>query len=319
MASWRKFQDRAELAFRSGEMIEPLSALQPMMVNRRSPKKAAKLLKVVAFNAKGGRHLDGIRRCLTRPPLTGANVILLCDADWCRPRSGFRRVAAELAASLEMSFAFVPKQQAMEPGSYSGNAILSSQPLLDVVAVSLSKPQLTSSELERVGESHGMLAATVFNGRRITFGVAHLTARWNPEGRERQMADFIAAVPADGPVLIGGDFNTTTIDLGGRNALLRALGEIVPNPGRFRSPELHEPLFQHLKETGFDVHGFNLWRKPTFTYARVIPPFLRPKLDWLAARQLSPVPGSALVVPARQSILGRRFSDHDFVMCEVQL
>jgi hypothetical protein len=105
------------------------------------------------------------------------------------------------------------------------------------------------------------------------------------------MADFIAAVPADGPVLIGGDFNTTTIDLGGRNALLRALSEIVLNPGRSRSPELHEPLLQQLKKAGFEVREFNVRQKPTFTFARVIPPFLRPKLDWLAARQLSPVPG----------------------------
>jgi endonuclease/exonuclease/phosphatase family metal-dependent hydrolase len=294
-------------------------ASQSVVVNRRSPRRATKLLKVVAFNAKGGCHLEGIRQCLTRPPLAEANVILVCDADWCRPRSGFRRVAAELATSLEMSFAYVPKRQTVEPGSYSGNAILSSQPLVDVVAVPLSKRQLISPERDRVGEPYGMLATTAFNGWRITFGVTHLTARWNPAGRERQMADFIAAVPADGPVLIGGDFNTTTIDLGGRNALLRALSEIVLNPGRFRSPELHEPLLQQLKKAGFEVRGFNVRRKPTFTFARVIPPFLRPKLDWLAARQLSPVPGSALVVPARLSVFSRRVSDHDFVMCEVQL
>jgi hypothetical protein len=164
-----------------------------------------------------------------------------------------------------------------------------------------------------------MLATTVFNGRRITFGVAHLTARWNPAGRERQMADFIAAVPADGPALVGGDFNTTTIDLGGPNALLRAFSEIVANPRRFRSPELYEPLLRQLTEARFKISEYNVRGKPTFTWTRVIPPFLRPKLDWLAARQLSPVPRSALVVPARLSFFGRRFSDHDFVMCEMRL
>jgi|SRR5580704_2163290 hypothetical protein len=309
----------SQRAFRPCEMSRLSPASQSVVVNRRSPEKATKLLKVVAFNAKGGCHLEGIRQCLTRPPLAHANVILVCDADWCLPRSRFRKVAAELAASLEMSFAYVPKRQAIEPGSYSGNAILSSQPLVDVVAVPLSKPQLISPEPDRVGEPYGMMATTVYNGSRITFGVTHLTARWNPAGRERQMADFIAALPADGPVLIGGDFNTTTIDLGGRNALLRALSEIVLNPGRFRSPELYEPLLQQLKKEGFEVRGFNVRRKPTFTFARVIPSFLRPKLDWLAARQLSPVPGSALVVPARLSVFSRRVSDHDFVMCEVQL
>jgi hypothetical protein len=318
MASSRTCQDWAELAFRSSEATEPLSPLQPVVVNRRSREQAVASLKVVAFNAKGGCHLDGIRRCLTGRSLAGANVILLCDADWSDPRSGFRTVAADLAADLEMSFAFAPKHRD-EPGSYSGNAILCSQPLLDVVAVSLSKPQLAFSRLRRVGEPRGMLASAVFHGRPITLGVVHLTARWNPEGRRRQIADFIAAVPANGPVLIGGDFNTTTIDLSGPNALLWGLGEFVSKPARFRYPELYEPLLQHLEETGFEVQAFNAPRKPTFTFARVIPPLLRPKLDWLAARQLSAVPGAAVVVAARRSFFSRRVSDHDFVMCEVRL
>jgi endonuclease/exonuclease/phosphatase family metal-dependent hydrolase len=318
MASWRTSEDRSELAFRSGELAGPSPALQPIIVNRRSLKAQTRLLKVVAFNAKGGSHLDGIRQCLMRPPLAGANIILMSDADWLRPRSGFRRVAAELAAILEMSFAVVPKQKSTVMGSYSGNAILSSQPLLDVVTVPLSKPEV-SSKPEKVGEPHGMLAATTFNGRRITFGVAHLTARWNPAGRERQMADFIAAVPAGGPVLVGGDFNTTTIDLGGRYVLLCALNEIVSNPRRFRSPELYEPLLRRLTEAGFEISEFNMRGKPTFTLTRMIPPFLRPKLDWLAGRQLAPIPRSALVVSARLSVFGRRLSDHDFVMCEVRL
>jgi hypothetical protein len=176
-------EDRPEFAFRPCEVDRLSPASQSVVVNRRSPEKATKLLKVVAFNAKGGCHLEGIRQCLTRPPLAQANVILVCDADWCLPRSGFRKVAAELAASLEMSFAYVPKRQAIEPGSYSGNAILSSQPLVDVVAVPLSKPQLISREPDRVGEPYGMMATTVYNGSRITFGVTHLTARWNPAGR----------------------------------------------------------------------------------------------------------------------------------------
>jgi hypothetical protein len=318
MAGSRTSQDRAESASPSDGTAEALSTLQPVVMNRKSREATVASLKVVAFNAKGGCYLDEIRRCLADPPLAGANVILLCDADWSRRRSGFRTVAAELAADLEMSFAFVPKRRD-EPDSYSGNAILCSRPLRDVVAVSLSKPQLAVSRLARVGEPHGMLATAVFNGRNITLGVAHLTARWNPAGRRRQVADFIAPVPANGPVLIGGDFNTTTIDLSPPNALLWGLGKIISKPGRLRHPELYEPLLQHLEEAGFEVQSFNAPRKPTFTFARVIPPLLRPKLDWLAARQLSAIPGSAVVVAARRSVFGRRVSDHDFVMCEVRL
>jgi endonuclease/exonuclease/phosphatase family metal-dependent hydrolase len=297
---------------------QALSTLQPVVVNREPREPTVASLKVITFNAKGGRHLDGIRRCLMDRPLAGANVILLCDADWGRRRSGFRTVAAELASELKMSFAFAPKRR-YEDGSYGGNAILCSQPLRDVVAVALSKPRPAGSNSARVGEPHGMLATAAFNGRDIRFGVAHLTARWNAAGRKRQIADFIARLPPSGPVLIGGDFNTTTIDLSEPNSFLWSLGKIIGKPARLRHPEQYEPLLQHLEDAGFEVRSFNAPRKPTFTFARVIPPLLRPKLDWLVARQLRAAPGSAAVVAARHSFIGRRVSDHDFVMCEVRL
>ena len=52
---------------------------------------------------------------------------------------------------------------------------------------------------------------------------------------------------------------------------------------------------------------------------RAIPPALRPKLDWIALRELQAVPHSARVIPARSSFFAPRVSDHDFVMCDVQL
>jgi endonuclease/exonuclease/phosphatase family metal-dependent hydrolase len=272
---------------------------------------------VIAFNARGGRYIDSIWRCMAEPPLAGANVILLCDADCGRECSGFRAVAAELAAHLEMSFAFAPKRS--ETRGTQGNAILCSQPLSDVVTVSLSKPRFTGSSHTKVGDPLGILATAIFNGRSIRLGVAHLTARWDPTGRERQIADFIACVPTNGPVLIGGDFNTTTLDMSHPNTLFENFAKILVSPKRFRHPELYEPLLQHLEKQGFEVQAFNAPRRPTFTFARVIPPFLRPKLDWIAARELLAIPGSATVVAARRSLVGRRVSDHDFVVCEVQL
>jgi len=57
----------------------------------------------------------------------------------------------------------------------------------------------------------------------------------------------------------------------------------------------------------------------TFTPTRLIPPIVRPKLDWLALRGLKPVAGSAAVLPARMSSFASRFSDHDFVTCVVEV
>jgi hypothetical protein len=44
---------------------------------------------------------------------------------------------------------------------------------------------------------------------------------------------------------------------------------------------------------------------------------MRPKLDWLAVRELRPITGTAAVVAPRSSILRRRASDHDFVTVEL--
>ena len=146
-----------------------------------------------------------------------------------------------------------------------------------------------------------------------------IAQRWDPEGRAQQMEDFLSAIGNDAPVIIGGDLNTTTIDMDRRYELLRAAVAIVLRPRRFHAPQPHEPLFDRIKEHGFSIEGANVPSVPTFTVSRLVPPLWRPKLDWIAARGIQPVNGSAAVVPARTSILGRRVSDHDFVMCEFRL
>ncbi len=122
-----------------------------------------------------------------------------------------------------------------------------------------------------------------------------------------------------GPIILGGDFNTTTTELGTPSAFAMVAAQIALRPLRFRYPERYEPLFEDLARAGFKTKAANVLGKPTFTFSRAIPPALRPKLDWIALRGLEPEPGSARVIPARASFFGRRVSDHDFVMCAVQL
>src|SRR6202789_2756972 len=63
-------------------------------------------IKTVLFNARSGARFEGILACLRRPPLAGADVIILCEADGRTRRSFNREVAAELAAALELSFVY---------------------------------------------------------------------------------------------------------------------------------------------------------------------------------------------------------------------
>jgi endonuclease/exonuclease/phosphatase family metal-dependent hydrolase len=301
------------------------------IVNRPT-RAAGNTLKTVVFNARSGARFDGILACLRRPPLAGADVILLCEADWQLYRSFDREIAAELAAELGMSFAYGPEFTVRRPpGSrpaFFGNAILSSAPLADARTIALPTIRTSRRAARLIGQPRALVATAAFSGRQLTVAVAHLHSRWNPAGRALQMATLLERLAPAGvagsagcadATILGGDFNTTTTALDTRSAFAMVAARMARRPWRFRYPERYEPLFEHLARAGFDLRGANAPGKATFTFNRAIPPPLRPKLDWIALRGLEPSPGSARVVAARASFFGPRVSDHDFVMCEVLL
>jgi endonuclease/exonuclease/phosphatase family metal-dependent hydrolase len=304
--------------------IEPRFA--PIVHNREPRPRRDSPLRVVLFNAAGGIRLGGIAACLARFPLNRASIILLCESDWRTARTGNREVAAELAALLGMSYAYVPEFGLGEPGTefkaFLGNAILSANPFDDVRAIALPQPPGSSTGYgwkRRSGAPAGLVTHATYAGVRITIGVAHLSSRCDPSGRERQMRAYLAGFPSQGPAIFGGDLNTTTTQLSTRGALIRTAAQMLVNPSRFRQPQRYEPLFERLSEHALEIHGVNVMRRSTFTFSRAIPRALRPKLDWLATRELTAVRKSAAVIPARPSVLSPRVSDHDFVMVDIQL
>ncbi len=74
----------------------------PPIVENRAARRTQSRLRVVLLNAAGGKRFREIARCLKRPPLCDADVILLCEVN-SKPRG--RAVALELAKLLEMSCA----------------------------------------------------------------------------------------------------------------------------------------------------------------------------------------------------------------------
>src|SRR5208282_6856389 len=258
---------------------------------------------------------------LKRPPLDGVGVLLLSEVAWRTRWSGRREVAAELASILGMSFIFAPSwgYRSSHDGrmaSLKGCAILSAQPLIDVATPPIPALPHRHNLQRRVDRQVGITASIVIGGREIKVGIVHLSRNGSPQFRARQMEEYLAAFPPDGPAVVGGDFNTTTIAWNSL-ALAKVAALMMIQPQRFRDPARYEPLLGRLGDAGFAIDGANVALKPTFTFTRVIPPVLRPKLDWIAMRRLRAVPGSAAVVAPRASFLDRRISDHDFVVCEV--
>lgn len=310
---------------RTAGIAQQLAASHPFapLVLNRMAKPLGRAIKVVAFNAKGGARLDGILRCLQRPPLDNPDLVFLCEADWRRERSAWREFAAELAASLNLSYAFLGEfgdpAAGRESTTFKGNAILSSQPLHNAVAIPIPNRFAHRRLARMAGGPAGLVATINLAGRPVTVGVVHLNSRWDPAGREWQMREYLAAVPAQGPAIIGGDWNTTTLGLHGRTAFFRAGCRFVLQLRRLSDPRRWEPLFERLADAGFTVEYTNAPGKRTFVPSRLVPPLIRPNLDWIAVRGLEPVRGSAKAVAARPGWSAPRVSDHDFVMCEIRL
>ena len=300
----------------------------PIVVNRAARRRRSRL-RVVLLNAAGGGRFREILACLKRPPLKGADVILLCEVNAGLKRSPGRDVAVELGEALEMSCAYVPEFGFSGPDGrlvwYVGNAILSSAPFDDVSAVAMHRPHgrqglpRPTRRWSRVGTPTGLVTVVKFGGEELTVGVAHLHSRCAPAERAQQMATYLESFPAGGRAIFGGDLNTTTTELSSRSSLLATAWQMIANPHRFRSPEAYEPLFEHLRQNRLEIEGANVAKRPTFTFSGLIPRSMRPKLDWLAVRELRPIVGTAAVVAPRAATGLRRASDHDFVTVELEL
>jgi endonuclease/exonuclease/phosphatase family metal-dependent hydrolase len=295
-------------------------AFEPTVLNRRSAGVRFPL-KVAALNLRGSGQVEAIAACLKRPPLDGAGVLLLSEVAWRTRWSGRREVAAELASILGMSFVFAPSwgYRSSHDGSMAslkGCAILSAQPLIDVATPPIPALPHRHNPHRRIDRHAGIVASIVIGGREIKVGVVHLSRGGSPQFRARQMDEYLAGFPSGDPAVVGGDFNTTTIAWNSF-ALAEVAALMMLRPRRFRDPARYEPLLGRLGDAGFAIDGANVALKPTFTFTRIVPPVMRPKLDWIAIRGLRAVAGSAAVVAPRASVLSRRISDHDLVVCEV--
>lgn len=301
-------------------LANPVTApFAPISLNRPADGSRS-VLKVAVFNARGGGDLRGIADRLRRPPLADVGTILACEASWRIPRHGRVKFAADLAAALKMSFAFAPSFGYPDPaGGFRavGNAIICAQPLDDFRLVPLPRAELRFQPRGALpGVPQGLIANLSVVGHRLAIGVVHLDRRWSPPGRALQMEHFLAGLGDVAPAVIGGDFNTTTMDMDVRWSLARAAAALILRPRRFHDPQPYEPLFERLDNCDFVMNGPNVPYASTFTPSRIVPRLWRPKLDWLAARGLKTKAGSAAVIPARAPGRGRRISDHDFVICE---
>ena len=326
-------------------------------------------LRAVAWNIERGKRFSSVVATLTEhPELRGADLVLLNEVDIGMGRSGNLNVPRELASALGLDYVYCNLDLSLSPGdaferdheapntlSLHGSALLTRLPVNRIDAVDLVEYRDKFHALEkRLGCKRALLCEVQLTHGPITVVVVHLDPFAPPRHRARQMRRILDCVEAFGneQVLLGGDFNTNTYDLGSKVGLAFNLAHKFVRFGfegtvrQYMTPEqvFERGLFNVLKKAGFQVEGYNDRALGTIYYdvsdpefndwtERYVPPLvhdylrrqLRPwggivpmRLDWMAGRALEPL--SAAVVD-RPTVGPMAVSDHnpiraDFTVAE---
>ncbi|MBM3734869.1 MAG: hypothetical protein FJW39_03710 [Acidobacteria bacterium] len=292
--------------------------------------------RILAWNIERGKELRGqIEMFRGHGYLKDCDVLLLTETDAGMVRSGNTDVARTLASELGFDYAFSPCYLSLVNGSglereldgrndlgLHGNAILSRYPMRGVRRIPLRNgiDKMASNE-KRLGNQTALAATIEFPGHPVTAVCVHLDANSSQRHRMEQMSDIVDAIPESGPVLLGGDWNTTTYNSSTAfHAIMGYWLRVFMGPERVIKRHFLHPyrwfereLFQMIEQRGFDYRGCNLEGEHTIFYGLADPgqnkalrewvpgwcfPFIRwalrntnggcpLKIDWFAARSLA--------------------------------
>lgn len=244
---------------------------------------ARSFIRAVAWNIERGIHLDRILEVLERhQEVRQGDVFCLTELDYGMARSSNRFVVREIASKLKLNYVFAPCYLNLEKGSgverdvegdneqaLHGNALLSRYPIRDpqLVALPNGKDKLKGRE-KRLGCQKAAVGTIEHPLGRFHAVSVHLDAHSSQRHRARQMRIILEAIDrreAGLPVLIGGDWNTTTYDshraayaiVGFFRRTLMGVGHVIrnhyPHPDRW----FERHLFGELRRRGYCYRELN--------------------------------------------------------------
>ncbi len=249
---------------------------------------AKKELTLLTWNIeRGKRWSEASATIQSHADMKDFDLILLTEVDWGMARSSNVCVAEELGRALDCYAYFVPAYfnltlgHGVERGisgqnqiGLHGQAILSRWPLSHLTAFSLpnATDKLASREA-RLGHKRALYGTLDWQGSDLGVVCVHLDAFSSPKARRQQMKALLEHCPTDLPVIVGGDWNTNSLDATSGWQLAASVTRRVLHPGPlamireyFVRPYHYfdKPLFRLLKEHGFTCEGFNEEKEGTF-------------------------------------------------------
>jgi endonuclease/exonuclease/phosphatase family metal-dependent hydrolase len=287
-ASTRELQADADYAALEEDIREVLGHCDVGNYARR-PAPAKPSYRVIAWNLERGIQYEAqLEVFRSHPYLKTGDVFLLTETDLGMARSENRAVAQELARALGLHYAFIPCYLNLAKGSgveyhvegenelgLHGNAILSRYPIRRVQAIPLKNgiDKMTGRE-KRLGHQHALAADIDFPNYGITAVCVHLDTQSSQRHRRDQMRDILDGLKTDRPVVLGGDWNTTTYNasrafyaiMGYWLRIFMGVENVIRN--HFLHPYRHfeRELFALLESRGYDYRASNVLGERTTTY-----------------------------------------------------
>ena len=261
--------------------------------------------RIAFWNAERLKYLDASIALLGG---LGADVLMLCEVDVGMARTGNQHTIALLADAHDAGYVFGAefvelglgdlREQAWHAGQTNAAGLHGGG---FVARGALQRPALSRLEVSgrwfdgvfherRVGGRIAMLTELMIEGGPVLLASAHYESHTGPADRLMQtqaMLDDIDAHAPGMPVLIGGDFNTSSFELAQKRDAAFVAASLAADRQRLVAPMAHEPMFELLRARGYDWETCNVMgaaTQRTRPDGTPTPPF--GKIDWLFARDL---------------------------------
>ena len=253
---------------------------------------ASPIIRATAWNIERGLRLDSIIRVLKEhPALRASDVLLITELDYGMARTDNRHVPREIAEQLELNYVFAPCYINLNKGSglevhttgeneqaLHGNALFSRYPLKGAHSLALpnGKDKLKGNE-KRLGSQVAVIADMEHPSGTVRLVSLHLDAHSTQRHRHLQMRlvlDHLESLQPQLPVLIGGDWNTSTYNsrravysiAGFFRRVMMGVGHVIENhylhPGRW----FERGLFRELERRGYNYQNLNEMGVGTLPY-----------------------------------------------------